>query len=83
MELKENEYEFEQHLSIDFDYRGMKITVYRNGEEFYEGLSVVISRRQFRHWIKFLDFLSVRIGMSAPVHRIYTTDGIEIHKVKV
>lgn len=67
--------------TVDFDYRASKILVFKNGEEYDPGLPVVISRRQFRHWIKFLDFLSKKLDMRAPVHRIFRLDGIEIHRV--
>uniref|UniRef100_A0A0M3HHW8 Doublecortin domain-containing protein n=1 Tax=Ascaris lumbricoides TaxID=6252 RepID=A0A0M3HHW8_ASCLU len=61
--------------------QGMKVTIFKNGEAHDIGTTIVVSRRQFKHWITFLDHLSRKLNMLAPVHKIFTTDGLPIRQV--
>uniref|UniRef100_A0AAF5Q295 Doublecortin family protein n=4 Tax=Wuchereria bancrofti TaxID=6293 RepID=A0AAF5Q295_WUCBA len=63
---------------IDFNYRGIRIKVYKNGDQYDEGTTVVICRKRFKHWLTFLDFLTKKLNLMAPVHEFYRTDGLRI-----
>ncbi|VDK43536.1 unnamed protein product [Anisakis simplex] len=65
---------------IDFNYRGMKITIFKNGDIYDCGTTVVVSRHQFKHWIIFLDHLSKKLKLLAPVHKLFTTDGLVVRQ---
>lgn len=67
--------------TIDINYRGLRITVYKNGDQYDTGTTVVISRKRFKHWLTFLDFLTKKLDLMAPVHELYRTDGIRIQHV--
>ncbi|VBB32187.1 unnamed protein product [Acanthocheilonema viteae] len=56
----------------------MRIKVYKNGDQYDTGTVVVICRKRFKHWLTFLDFLTKKLGLMAPVHEFYRTDGIRI-----
>lgn len=73
--------EMDSTPQVDFNYRGMKVTIFKNGEAHDIGTTIVVSRRQFKHWITFLDHLSRKLNMLAPVHKIFTTDGLPIRQV--
>ncbi|OZC12011.1 Doublecortin [Onchocerca flexuosa] len=64
--------------SVDLNYRGMRIKVYKNGDQYDTGTIVVICRKRFKHWLTFLDFLTKKLGLLAPVHEFYRTDGLHI-----
>lgn len=66
---------------IDLDYRAIRITVFKNGDMFDDGKSVVLSRRRFKHWLTFLDFLTVKLELLAPVHQLYRVDGLLVQHV--
>uniref|UniRef100_A0A915BWM0 Doublecortin domain-containing protein n=1 Tax=Parascaris univalens TaxID=6257 RepID=A0A915BWM0_PARUN len=72
--------EMDSTPQVDFNYRGMKVTIFKNGEAHDIGTTVVVSRWQFKHWITFLDHLSRKLNMLAPVHKIFTTDGLPIRQ---
>lgn len=67
--------------SVDSNYRGMRIKVYRNGDQYDIGTTVVICRKRFKHWLTFLDFLTTKLNLMAPVHEFYRTDGLRIRYV--
>jgi hypothetical protein len=64
---------------IDYNFRPIKIKIYKNGDVFDGGLNLIVTRWQFKHWITFLDYLSRRIQMNSPIHRIFRHDGFEIN----
>uniref|UniRef100_A0A8R1TJU1 Doublecortin domain-containing protein n=1 Tax=Onchocerca volvulus TaxID=6282 RepID=A0A8R1TJU1_ONCVO len=64
--------------SVDLNYRGIRIKVYKNGDQYDTGTPVVICRKRFKHWLTFLDFLTKKLGLMAPVHEFYRTDGLHI-----
>ncbi|MCP9261691.1 hypothetical protein DINM_005027 [Dirofilaria immitis] len=67
-----------QEHSVDLDYRGIRIKVYKNGDQYDKGSVVVICRKRFKHWLTFLDYLTKKLNLMAPVHEIYRTDGLRI-----
>ncbi|VDM96068.1 unnamed protein product [Thelazia callipaeda] len=64
--------------SVNMNYRGMRITVYKNGDQYDTGTIVVVSRKRFKHWLTFLDFLTKKLNLMAPVHELYRIDGLHI-----
>lgn len=68
--------------SVDLDYRGIRIKVHKNGDQYDRGTAVVICRKRFRHWLTFLDFLTKKLNLTAPVHEFYRTDGLRIQHVR-
>lgn len=66
---------------VDLNYRGIRIKVYKNGDQYDTGTMVVICRKRFKHWLIFLDFLTKKLNLMAPVHEFYRTDGIRIQHV--
>ncbi|VDN51216.1 unnamed protein product [Dracunculus medinensis] len=57
----------ENRLDLDRSYaelnfRGIRTIFYRNGDEYDSGTMVVLSRKQFKHWITFLDYLTKKLG---------------------
>ncbi|KAK6103680.1 Doublecortin family protein [Brugia pahangi] len=64
--------------SVDLNYRGIRIKVYKNGDQYDDGTTVVICRKRFKHWLTFLDFLTKKLNLMAPVHEFYRTDGLRI-----
>ena len=81
MDLRELSTDKCDHSTIDFNFRSLRILVFKNGEEYDPGNPVVVSRHHFRHWIRFLDYLTKRLGMMGAVHKLYTTNGVEVYKV--
>uniref|UniRef100_A0A0R3RUB6 Doublecortin domain-containing protein n=1 Tax=Elaeophora elaphi TaxID=1147741 RepID=A0A0R3RUB6_9BILA len=64
--------------SVDWNYRGIRIKVFKNGDQYDTGTVVVICRKRFKHWLTFLDFLTKKLDLMAPVHEFYRTDGLRI-----
>ncbi|VDK75667.1 unnamed protein product [Litomosoides sigmodontis] len=64
--------------SVDLNYRGIRIKVHKNGDQYDRGTTVVICRKRFKHWLTFLDFLTKKLNLTAPVHEFYRTDGLRI-----
>ena len=58
-----------------------QIFVYKNGEELSEGKRVALTRRQFKHWIKFLDHLTEMLHTHRAVRKLFTINGVEIQNV--
>lgn len=76
----------ENRLDLDRSYaelnfRGIRTIFYRNGDEYDSGTMVVLSRKQFKHWITFLDYLTKKLGVLTPVHKIHRTDGSQVYQV--
>uniref|UniRef100_A0A914URJ7 Doublecortin domain-containing protein n=1 Tax=Plectus sambesii TaxID=2011161 RepID=A0A914URJ7_9BILA len=70
----------ENDLSVDANFRPLRIKVFRNGDEHDVGQFLNVTRRQFKHWITFLDVLTDRMDMNAPVHKLFRIDGAPIHE---
>jgi hypothetical protein len=70
----------ENDLAVDTNFRPLPIKVFRNGDEHDVGQFFIITRRQFKHWITFLDLLTQRMDMNAPVHKLYRVDGAPINQ---
>ncbi|GMT12713.1 hypothetical protein PFISCL1PPCAC_4010, partial [Pristionchus fissidentatus] len=66
------------HTLVDFNFRPIKIIVYRNGEELDPGTVVMVTRREYKHWIVFLDGLTKKLRTTTAVHRVFDTNGIRI-----
>ncbi|CAJ0957869.1 unnamed protein product, partial [Mesorhabditis belari] len=64
--------------NVDFDFRPIKIHVYKNGDERDEGRIVHVTRRHFRHWIVFLDHLTRVLRTTTAVNKLFTIDGRSI-----
>lgn len=59
------------------------ITVYRNGDPFDAGVSVGVTRTQFKNWLNFLDYLTERLQLpDGAVHNVYTVHGEEVRHFK-
>ncbi|CAG9537196.1 unnamed protein product [Cercopithifilaria johnstoni] len=63
---------------MDLNYRAIRIKVYKNGDQYDTGTVVVICRKRFKHWLTFLDFLTEKLNLMAPVHEFYRVDGLRI-----
>ncbi|GMR34259.1 hypothetical protein PMAYCL1PPCAC_04454, partial [Pristionchus mayeri] len=66
------------HTLVDFNFRPIKIIVYRNGEEMDPGTVVMVTRREYKHWIVFLDGLTKKLKTTTAVHRVFDTSGVRI-----
>ncbi|KAF8362945.1 hypothetical protein PRIPAC_89868 [Pristionchus pacificus] len=66
------------HTLVDFNFRPIKIIVYRNGEDLDPGTVVMVTRREYKHWIVFLDGLTKKLKTTTAVHRVFDTNGIRI-----
>ncbi|EJD75871.1 hypothetical protein LOAG_17081 [Loa loa] len=73
--LEFNTFSTHPEHSVDLNYRGIRIKVYKNGDQYDPGTIVVICRKRFKHWLTFLDFLTKKLNLMAPVHEFYRTDG--------
>lgn len=59
------------------------VLIYRNGDEYFQGMRVEITKGMFKNWISFLDFLTQHIRLrTGAVHRIYDMEGHEIRGFK-
>ncbi|CAJ0581556.1 unnamed protein product, partial [Mesorhabditis spiculigera] len=70
-----------QHIcpcNVPFDFRPIRIHVYRNGDERNSSRVVHVTRRYFRHWIVFLDQLTKILKTTTAVNKLYTIDGRQI-----
>uniref|UniRef100_A0A1I7WRP9 Doublecortin domain-containing protein n=1 Tax=Heterorhabditis bacteriophora TaxID=37862 RepID=A0A1I7WRP9_HETBA len=57
------------------------IHVYKNGDNYDEGKIIAVTRREFKHWVVFLDGLTEKLETATAVHRLYTLKGIRVdHK---
>ncbi|KAK5966508.1 hypothetical protein GCK32_018649, partial [Trichostrongylus colubriformis] len=54
------------------------IRVYKNGEERDPGKLITITRREYKHWIVFLDALTRKLGTTTAINRLYTTHGVRV-----
>uniref|UniRef100_A0A915PW24 Doublecortin domain-containing protein n=1 Tax=Setaria digitata TaxID=48799 RepID=A0A915PW24_9BILA len=77
-DLDFNTFATHSEQSVDLDYRGIRIRVYKNGDQYDTGTTIVICRKRFKHWLIFLDFLTKKLDLMAPVHEFYRTDGLRI-----
>ncbi|CAI4221330.1 unnamed protein product [Auanema sp. JU1783] len=78
-ELKELDIHFiHPPSSVHHDYRPIKIRVYKNGDARDKGKIVAVTRREFKHWIIFLDGLTKKLGTATAIHRLYTIQGIPV-----
>lgn len=67
---------------LDFDYRPMKIIVFRNGDKFDPGTEVSITRKEFKQWTTFLDALTKKIHSLTAVHKLFALNGREVEDFK-
>ncbi|EFO99341.1 hypothetical protein CRE_15752 [Caenorhabditis remanei] len=61
------------------DFFPLRIRVFRNGDMFDQGRILVVTRKQFKHWIVFLDALTALLRTATAVKRLFTIQGIPIH----
>ncbi|CAI2339766.1 unnamed protein product [Caenorhabditis sp. 36 PRJEB53466] len=61
------------------DFFPLRIRVFRNGDMFDQGRILVVTRKQFKHWIVFLDALTALLRTATAVRRLFTIQGIPIH----
>ncbi|CAO4364571.1 unnamed protein product [Caenorhabditis nigoni] len=61
------------------DFFPLRIRVFRNGDMFDQGRILVVTRKQFKHWIVFLDALTVSLRTATAVKRLFTIQGIPVH----
>ncbi|ETN86972.1 Doublecortin [Necator americanus] len=54
------------------------IRVYKNGDERDPGKLITVTRREYKHWIVFLDSLTRKLGTTTAIHKLFTTRGIRI-----
>ncbi|RCN43396.1 Doublecortin [Ancylostoma caninum] len=54
------------------------IRVYKNGDERDPGKLITVTRREYKHWIVFLDALTRKLGTTTAVHKLFTTRGIRV-----
>ncbi|KHJ80896.1 Doublecortin, partial [Oesophagostomum dentatum] len=54
------------------------IRVYKNGDERDPGKVITVTRREYKHWIIFLDALTRKLGTTTAVHKLFTTTGIRV-----
>lgn len=50
---------------------------------FDHGRILVVTRKQFKHWIVFLDALTDLLRTATAVRRLFTTQGIPVHHVSL
>uniref|UniRef100_A0A1I7U5I6 Doublecortin domain-containing protein n=1 Tax=Caenorhabditis tropicalis TaxID=1561998 RepID=A0A1I7U5I6_9PELO len=55
------------------------IRVFRNGDMFDQGRILVVTRKQFKHWIVFLDALTDILRTATAVRRLFSIQGDPIH----
>ncbi|CAB3404454.1 unnamed protein product [Caenorhabditis bovis] len=60
------------------DYYPLRIRVYRNGDVFDPGRLVTVTRKQYKHWIVFLDALTEMLRTSTAIRRIFTVQGTPV-----
>ncbi|VDM73096.1 unnamed protein product [Strongylus vulgaris] len=58
-----------------------QIRVYKNGDERDPGKLITITRREFKHWILFLDALTRKLGTITAINKLFTTGGIRVEHV--
>ncbi|KAL6733599.1 hypothetical protein Aduo_004232 [Ancylostoma duodenale] len=63
---------------VDFDFQAIRIRVYKNGDERDPGKLITVTRREYKHWIVFLDALTRKLGTTTAVHKLFTTRGIRV-----
>ncbi|EGT46395.1 hypothetical protein CAEBREN_29758 [Caenorhabditis brenneri] len=63
------------------DFFPLRIRVFRNGDMFDQGRILVVTRKQFKHWIVFLDALTAMLRTATAVRRLFTIQGIPVHHV--
>ncbi|XGW10322.1 hypothetical protein V3C99_012087 [Haemonchus contortus] len=64
---------------ILFDFHAIRIRVYKNGDERDPGKLITITRREYKHWIIFLDALTRKLGTTTAINRLYSVDGIRVN----
>ncbi|CAD6198278.1 unnamed protein product [Caenorhabditis auriculariae] len=68
-----------QHMhDPNVDYSPLRIRIYRNGDIYDEGRGMTVTRREFKHWIVFLDAVTARLDTRGAVRKLYSTHGIPI-----
>ncbi|CAJ0608373.1 unnamed protein product [Cylicocyclus nassatus] len=72
------ELDFTGPKPVDYDYQAKRIRVYKNGSENDPGKLVTVTRREFKHWILFLDALTEKLGTITAVNKLFTTGGIRV-----
>lgn len=65
-------------LDLDPDFVPVKVHVYKNGDMFDVGTEIVVTRREFKHWFGFLDFVSKRIKSLKTITKLHSFNGEEI-----
>lgn len=54
------------------------IRVYKNGDERDPGKLITVTRREYKHWIVFLDALTRKLGTTTAINRLYSTHGVRV-----
>ncbi|EFO14655.1 hypothetical protein LOAG_13862, partial [Loa loa] len=52
-----------------------RIKIYKNGDESFEGVELIINMDQFKNMQTFLDFISEKIGLTNSAKKLYTLNG--------
>ncbi|VDO82629.1 unnamed protein product [Heligmosomoides polygyrus] len=63
---------------VQFDFRAIRIRVYKNGDERDPGKLITVTRREYKHWIVFLDALTRKLGTTTAINRLYSTHGVRV-----
>ncbi|WKX94689.1 hypothetical protein Q1695_011733 [Nippostrongylus brasiliensis] len=77
-ERREFELDFTGPPKVQFDFKAIRIRVYRNGDERDPGKLITITRREYKHWIVFLDALTQKLGTTTAIRRLYSTHGVRV-----
>ncbi|VDO42728.1 unnamed protein product [Haemonchus placei] len=59
-----------------------QIRVYKNGDERDPGKLITITRREYKHWIIFLDALTRKLGTTTAINRLYSVDGLRFAELE-
>ncbi|KJH43425.1 Doublecortin [Dictyocaulus viviparus] len=63
---------------VDFDFQAIRIRVYKNGDEHDPGKIITVTRREYKHWIIFLDALTRKLGTTTAIHKLYSITGTKV-----